>query len=193
MRKCVLYMVLVILLAVQAHIVLAVPECSQLELQAFCIGTEQCTPTEIQFQGSCANGTREWRCCWYCTGYGNVCTSFWTPCNCNDEGGCGCLLEGTAITMSDGTTRPVETIAKGDRVLAYDAVAGSMTSSEVLSVHRPYSVDHYYIINNKVRATEHHPMLRRGAWVQVGKLAAGDRLAAADGSEATVFAIQRID
>ena len=51
-----------------------------------------------------------------------------------------CLVEGTAVTLADGTRRPIETIVPGDRVLsAYGG--GDFRASEVLAVHRAERVD----------------------------------------------------
>ena len=46
-----------------------------------------------------------------------------------------CLVEGTEVTMADGTRRPIETIAAGDDVLsAYGS--GDVRAAKVLAVHR---------------------------------------------------------
>ncbi|MFZ0041706.1 MAG: UvrD-helicase domain-containing protein, partial [Solirubrobacteraceae bacterium] len=46
-----------------------------------------------------------------------------------------CLVEGTPVTMADGTTRPIEAVAAGDGVLsAYGS--GDFRGAKVLAVHR---------------------------------------------------------
>ncbi len=46
-----------------------------------------------------------------------------------------CLLEGTLITMADGTERPIEQVRPGDRVLS-NYGSGDLRSANVLRVHR---------------------------------------------------------
>ncbi len=46
-----------------------------------------------------------------------------------------CLVEGTAVTMADGTTRPIEAVRVGDRVRSATG-GGRFGAAEVLRVHR---------------------------------------------------------
>src|SRR5438128_1846534 len=66
--------------------------------------------------GDCKNGT--------CTGFLTGCTS-------------SCFVAGTAITIADGTKKPIEEIAVGDEVLSYDTDLGVPTVGKVtkLLVH----------------------------------------------------------
>ena len=51
-----------------------------------------------------------------------------------------CLIEGTRVTMADGTRRPIERIVPGDQVLsAYGS--GDFRAAEVLAVHRSERAD----------------------------------------------------
>jgi superfamily I DNA/RNA helicase len=51
-----------------------------------------------------------------------------------------CLVEGTEVTMADGTRRPIEAISPGDRVLsAYGS--GDFRAARVLNVHRSERAD----------------------------------------------------
>ena len=184
--------VLVTVLTGQAF---AIPNCNQIN-NSWCDlwETEGCY-SYIEFKNTCDEELREWRCnqpsdppdC-------EAKVSDWAWCWCEgDHPPCDCLLEGTPITLADGSTKPVEKIRKGDRVRAYDEFTAMMNSSEVVSVHAPYVVSHYFIINEKIRITEHHPVLSSGIWVSVGQLKVGDALAGADGSDARVFSIRRVD
>lgn len=94
--------------------------------------------------------------------------------------------------MADGSTKPIEMIQVGDRVLAYDDLSATMISSEVTSVHAPYQVDHYMVINDYVRMTENHPVLSSGAWVGAIALEVGDVLTAQDGSKVSVKTVRRV-
>ena len=61
-----------------------------------------------------------------------------------------CLIEGTLITMSDGTTKPVEDIVAGDEVLVFNHYTGTYDTSIVIyNVHDTQDYD-YYSVNNLV-------------------------------------------
>jgi hypothetical protein len=103
------------------------------------------------------------------------------------------LLEGTPITLANGRDKPVEMIRKGDQVLAYDESSGTMRASEVVSVHAPYDVDHYFVINEEIRATENHPMLSDGRWVAAGQLRIGDWLTGPDNQDILVTSVRQVE
>jgi len=180
---------LCVLITAVAVPVLAVPNCSQVDT-GFCIEEdEDCIPW-IQWQGSCADTTRQWRCYWAwnpdcpnCPCYGP-----WTGCNCSG-GGCDCLLAETPITMADGSTKPISKIQRGDLVLAYDELSGRLGPAEVVRVHEPYIVKQYLVINEEIRLTQNHPILSEGKWVAAGDLLVGDTMTLADGSKAEIYSI----
>lgn len=95
--------------------------------------------------------------------------------------------------MADGTTKAVEDMAVGDRVLAYDEKSRTMTTSEVVSVHSPYNVTFYYIVNDRISLTQNHPILSRGKWVSAGDLKVGDVFQTASLAPTPVFSIERIE
>lgn len=166
----------------------AIPNCNQINT-GFCQGGSQCFKS-IVF-GPCIDGIRTWKCYWggpECDYYGPV-----SYCHCDNTPGCDCLLEGAPITLADGTTKPVEKIQAGERVLSYDEITATTLPAEVVRVHAPYMVDHYYIINGKIRATENHPVLSRGRWVAVGDLSVGDLLTGPDRAAVPVFSIEKIE
>ncbi|MBK8232921.1 MAG: hypothetical protein IPK72_20650 [Candidatus Eisenbacteria bacterium] len=87
----------------------------------------------------------------------------------------------------------VEMIQVGDQVLSYDEEAAQLRGGEVVRVHAPYKVGHYLIINDRLRVTENHPILVRGAWTGAGDLRPGDMLTAADGTDEIVRTIRRVN
>jgi|GEM_PF-2782232 len=94
-------------------------------------------------------------------------------------GGGGCFVAGTPITMADGTTRPIEQIKAGDRVLAYDVAAHSQVSSVVTGtiVHTDWkSRVSTVLINGTLRATANHPFYVNGQWRRADQLRVGDTL-----------------
>lgn len=95
--------------------------------------------------------------------------------------------------MADGTSKPIEDLQVGDRVLSYDERGFATAQGEIVQVHPPYSVDHYYRINGKLRITEFHPVLSGNKWVAVGTLKVGDTMKTPSGLETTVASVERID
>ncbi|MBU1699933.1 MAG: hypothetical protein KJ970_13945 [Candidatus Eisenbacteria bacterium] len=95
--------------------------------------------------------------------------------------------------MANGSTKPVEEIQVDDRVLSYNESSAKMRASEVTSVHKPFFVDHYYIINEELRATENHPVLSGGKWVAVSSLSVGDVLTNPDGWDIEIYTVQKIE
>jgi hypothetical protein len=169
---------------------LAHPRCDQVIPAEFCGTGGGCYAPFIEFSGTCSGQSQiQWHCCW---AVGNCPCHDWDWCWCVG-GGCDCLPEGTPITLADGSTKPVEKIQIGDRVLAYDELAAEMTSAEVVAVHAPYAAAHYLVVNGKVSMTENHPLLVRGEWVSAGQLKIGDMLTRAGGDQEPIFSINRVD
>jgi len=193
MRTILMLIVFVALMAFLTSWPQAYPNCTQV--------ADRCQPhgdcvRSIQWGSYCENNLRLWRCCWYRPLNGTCkdsCTTYWSYCHCDTPEGCDCLLAGTPIRLEDGGTKPVEKIEVGDRVLSYDESMAMMTTSEVTSVHKPFYVDHYYIINEELRATENHPVLSGGKWVTVSSLAVGDMLNNPDGWDIEIFTVRKIE
>jgi len=102
-------------------------------------------------------------------------------------GGGGCFVAGTRVAMADGTSRSIELVESGDRVLGRN---GSV--NRVLAVHRPLLGDrHLYALNGgPFFVTAGHPIWSATGWkavdpaaaaadvpqLTVGRLAVGDQL-----------------
>jgi mannose-6-phosphate isomerase-like protein (cupin superfamily) len=97
------------------------------------------------------------------------------------------------ISMADGTTRAIDAIQPGDRLMAYDESKSTTVAAEAITAHRPHVVDHYFVLNGKIRVTGTQPVLSAGRWVEVSQLKIGDTLTAPDGSPIALFRIERID
>lgn len=163
------------------------------------VGTWQCTgetcgTPAIQWDGYCSTHNVAYRCVWV-DGQMNICAaSDWYSCNCAAEAPyCDCLLEGAPITLADGSVKPVELIQAGDLVLAYDELSAGAVEASVVRVHKPYDVLGYVEINEEIRITEGHPMLRSGKWINAGDLKVGDQLTTPDGGSVDVYSVRRID
>jgi hypothetical protein len=109
---------------------------------------------------------------------------------CDCDGGGGCFLSGTPITMADGSLKPIETIEVGDVVLAFDEATGEMKPDKVSVVHDPVDWESYLLVNGALKLTPPHPVLSDGEWVEIGKLVVGDSLTSADGSKVLIESIE---
>lgn len=105
--------------------------------------------------------------------------------------GGGCFLAGTPITMSDGTTKPIETIKAGEKVLSYDFETKQFKPDKVTKVLRHVS-EGYWIVNGHLKVTPNHPVLSNGQWTQIGKLKTGDVLFGVNSQAQTIKTIERI-
>ena len=187
----ILFILVLAMLAVHPREARAVARCDQANV-GWCIGGDNCSKS-IEFTGSCAAGTRKWRCRWQGTPSCNE-VGDWEPCNCDENTPhCDCLVGGTPISMADGTTKSVQDIKAGDQVLAYDQVTQSMTTSTVLKVHAPYNAHYYYVINERISVTQNHPILSRGKWVPAGELQIGGVFATPGEPATPIFSIRRVD
>ncbi len=120
----------------------------------------------------------------------NINTGEWFPI-CNYPP--GCFLEGTAISMFDGSTKPIEQIKVGDNILAYDEESGEMKADRVKLVHEPVERGSYLLLNKTIRLTREHPVLSAGTWVQAGQLTVGGAVTGEDGNPVMVRSIEMID
>lgn len=77
--------------------------------------------------------------------------------------------------MADGTTKPIEEIKKGDKVLAYDEKSKEFKTAKVTKVLNHIS-DGYLVINGNLKITENHPVYSNGKWIHIGRLKEGDML-----------------
>lgn len=70
---------------------------------------------------------------------------------CGIGAGSGCFIDGTKITMEDGSQCAIEDVKVGDKVLSHDG-----TVNKVLSKLRYKSIDNKLIINNTITCTTDH-------------------------------------
>jgi Pretoxin HINT domain len=168
----------------------AVPPCSWAGTQSACAQT-----CYFAGAGSCVGVSVDASCNYH---YQCQVASFSGPCDCGSEpppsnGGGGFFLAGTHITMADGTTKPIEEIAVGDVVLAYDKASGQMKPDPVKRLHAPVTVDSYLFVNDHLRITKTQPVFSAGKWVEMGQLAVGDTLTGADGRAVPIETLVVVD
>jgi hypothetical protein len=163
-----------------------------------CVGGSCCVRTTCQAQGATCgtisdgcDGMLDCGCCPQgCNGrcgtmVPNGCGG---TINCGTCGG-GCFVAGTRISMADGTSKPIELVEVGDRVLGRDGRV-----NRVLDLARPFLGNRplFALNGNSPFVTAGHPFLTTAGWkavdpaaaakdvpgLPVGRLAVGDRLLA---------------
>ncbi|MFE4516878.1 polymorphic toxin-type HINT domain-containing protein [Kitasatospora sp. NPDC056783] len=100
---------------------------------------------------------------------------------------------GVLVLLADGTTKPIEQLRVGDRVLATDPETGETGAREVdAAMVTPDDSDFTTITladgRGEITATDHHPFwsVTENAWTNAGDLAAGDAVRTTDGTAVTV-------
>jgi|GEM_PF-1128542 len=103
------------------------------------------------------------------------------------------FLQGTEITMADGSLKPIEDISAGDEVLGFVEESQSMKPSTVITVAR-YSKasDRYLVINGRIRVTEHHRFYCNGSWVPARDLRIGDTIMTVQLVGVSVLSVEEI-
>lgn len=89
-----------------------------------------------------------------------------------------CFVAGTPVAMADGSTRPIEAVSVGDRVLAYDEARGWRVPARVVRTYVQAGFGRELVrINGSLTATRSHPFYIEGRGVRPAReLAVGDRL-----------------
>ncbi len=106
------------------------------------------------------------------------------------EGGGGCFLENTKISMSDGSVKDIEDIKVGDSVLTRKSETNpELISSKVLSVHTAQE-DGYLIINENLKVTPNHIVYLNNIWQEVGNAQVGDTFVNSLGESVSVTSIE---
>jgi hypothetical protein len=115
--------------------------------------------------------------CGACTTCGNdVCGpgETWTNCPADCEPP-ACFVAGTAITMADGRTVPIERIREGDLVLSYDESAGLNVTGRVTRTF-VHPDTRGLVELNGITTTREHRFFSAGRWVRADQLGPGAAL-----------------
>lgn len=102
-----------------------------------------------------------------------------------------CFLGGTPILMADGTTKPIQKVRVGDKVIAFDEVTKQLRADTVKKTFR-HKTNEYLIINKDLKVTSNHPVYSNGKWVEIGSLKVGDQLLNSDGKSVAITSITRV-
>ncbi|GAA0927045.1 polymorphic toxin-type HINT domain-containing protein [Streptomyces thermoalcalitolerans] len=115
-------------------------------------------------------------------------------------GGCKCFLAGTGVLMSDGTTKDIEDIKVGDKVLATDPKTGATSEREVTATIVTDGDKHFVDLTittpdglEKLVATHEHPfwVVSERKWIEADDLKPGMSLRTDDGRAVLVAAIRQ--
>jgi len=107
--------------------------------------------------------------------------------------GGGCFVAGTGVLMADWSTRAIETIEVGDKVLSWDIVKRDFVEAEIVETfhHEPDDIDGYLFING-IGVTPNH-LIYAGEWRPAGQLQIGDVMLGYGGLPLPVQEIIRVD
>lgn len=87
-----------------------------------------------------------------------------------------CVPAGTKIRMADGSNKPIETIALGEKVLGVDHRTGKLTESAVVET-RSKDAEELVILDGELYLTLNHPVFVVGkGYVRSGDLRPGDQI-----------------
>jgi hypothetical protein len=135
--------------------------------------------------GACGSGESCSSCPWDCGGCDicgdGYCTSDEVG-SCPDD--CGyeppepptCFVAGTAITMADGSTKPIEQVAVGDLVLSWDEQGARLVAGHVSETFVHPDSDRLVVVNGELRTTTMHRFFVDGQWVRADALEPGAAL-----------------
>ncbi len=103
----------------------------------------------------------------------------------------GCFTGDTQILMSDGTTKAIKDIKKGDFILTRESeYSARLIAVEVTGKMEKY-VSEYLVINDYLKVTGEHIVFANGKWERVDNLRVGDSLLDKDGNEVRIFSIRK--
>jgi DNA polymerase-3 subunit alpha len=102
-----------------------------------------------------------------------------------------CLAEGTQVYLADGSSKPIENVEVGDKILAIDQ-KGLVTTDYVVHKYDNGIQDVYQIVlasGRVIEATQDHRFLVNGTWRSVAQLNVGDLLAVPRNMRSDVFTL----
>ena len=89
-----------------------------------------------------------------------------------------CFPSGTKILLSDWTTKEIQNIKVGDKVISYNLSANKTIADTVgQTFTHPNTGGGYYLLNNSLKVTGNHPVwVNNNEWREVSSLKTGDYL-----------------
>jgi hypothetical protein len=102
-------------------------------------------------------------------------------CACERLGSVGCFPPGTEISMADGSSKPVEKIASGEKVLNPVTKKAVRVGRVIQSAEAKPLIEVGYEMA-KVRVTQTHPMMTKDGLKKAAALSLGEEVRGADGT-----------
>jgi len=107
-------------------------------------------------------------------------------------GGPGCFVEGTLVSLADGTFKPIERVAVGDRVKT-GVGSGEFAAVRELESREVPDLWQIELNNDLVRASaEHEFWVDAKGWTAAQKLRAGDWLLNDTGARVQIVKVRRV-
>ena len=111
-----------------------------------------------------------------------------------------CFLAGTQVTMADGTTKNIEDVKVGEKVISYDTQNKVTAISEVTKtfVHTGEQMtgDYYLVITTQkgsvMKVTINHPIYTNGVWKEAGSLQVDDPLLNQENQTDKIVSIEKV-
>lgn len=100
-----------------------------------------------------------------------------------------CFLRGTSITLADGSTKMIEDISIGDKVLSFDEQTNTFAEGEVVTLFE-HQTDDYLILNGHTRVTPNHSYYMNDTWTQIGDLSVGDTILGDSGRQEVIRSLE---
>jgi hypothetical protein len=118
-------------------------------------------------------------CALKCPGGEVLCGGVCVPSPCEPA----CFVAGTPVTMADGSTKAIEAIVAGDRVLAMDPATRSLAAATVSYPIAHPTTPELLRINGRLTTTPDHRFFVAGEWVHAIDLRIGEALVLAQPGE----------
>lgn len=105
----------------------------------------------------------------------------------------GCFAAGTPVLLADGSSKPIEKMKTGDRILTFGDPLGRRTTTGLVTEVWQHRVDRYLIINDTLKVTPEHQMYSRYRFIDAGLLKIGDWLMDRDGRKVFIHSIEIVN
>lgn len=86
-----------------------------------------------------------------------------------------CFPKDTQVLLSDGTYKYISDLKQGDVLTVYDIGKDAITESTVNKIFIDEN-NHYYVINNSIKATAYERFLTSHGWETIKTLQVGDKI-----------------
>jgi hypothetical protein len=92
-----------------------------------------------------------------------------------EESRTSCFPKDTQVLLSNGTYKYISDLKQGDKLTVYDIAQDAITESTVNKVFIDEN-NHYYVINNSLKATAYERFLTTHGWETIKTLQVGDKI-----------------